>query len=150
MPNATPKSDNELPSYPAVEMVINAIADWINRYRRSAGSGGDLRHCDPAEVTRMAADLGVTTDQLRDLAKKGPGSADLLQKMLVALDVDAKAIVNTDPLVMRDLQRLCVMCGNKKRCEHDLAAGRAPGHFHEFCPNAYTLDALLDEKRAAS
>ena len=81
---------------------------------------------------------------------KGPHAADLLQKLLVALNVDPKELSRTEPLVMRDLQRLCTTCGAKKRCAQELAEGTAAEHFHEFCPNAFTLDALFDEKKQAA
>jgi hypothetical protein len=66
--------------------------------------------------------------------------------MLIALRVDPHVLVNTNPAVMRDLQRLCVVCSQKGRCEHELAKGTASEHFREFCPNAFTLDALLKQK----
>jgi hypothetical protein len=66
--------------------------------------------------------------------------------MLVALHVDPKVLAEMDPLVMRELKWLCITCSNKKRCEHELARGTAAEHFHEFCPNAVSLDELLDQK----
>jgi hypothetical protein len=90
---------------------------------------------------RIARDLRLTQGELQELARKAPNAADLLLKMLVALHV---ALENTDPHVMRDLRRLCTTCGAKKRCEHELADGTAGDHFREFCPNAFTLDALLE------
>jgi len=48
------------------------------------------------------------------------------------------------------LQRLCVVCSQKGRCEHELAKGTAAEHFHEFCPNAFTLDALFNQKERPS
>jgi hypothetical protein len=30
-----------------------------------------------------------------------------------------------DPIAMRDLQRLCIMCDRKKQCRHELARGTA-------------------------
>jgi hypothetical protein len=141
---------SELPSYPAVEMVVGAIADWINRYRDSVEASRDLQHCDPNEVMRMASDLGITPAELRELSEKGPRSAELLKRMLLALDVDPKAVARADPLVMRDLQRLCVTCDHKTRCAHELAQGSAAAHFHEFCPNAHTIDALLGARRMPS
>ena len=47
---------------------------------------------------------------------------------------------------MRELKWLCITCSNKKRCEHELVKGTAPEHFREFCPNAVSLDELLDLK----
>ena len=69
-----------------------------------------------------------------------------MKKMLIALRVDPHALVSTDPAVMRDLQRLCVVCSQKGRCEHELAKGTASEHFREFCPNAFTLDALFNKR----
>jgi hypothetical protein len=63
--------------------------------------------------------------------------------MLITLNVDPDELECDNPAVMRDLQRLCITCANKARCQHELAAGTAAAHFHEFCPNAFTLDALF-------
>lgn len=141
-----PDRDNEPHHYPLVEIVLNSVADWVNNYRNVVGQGGGLERCDAEQVMQIANDLGVTPGELRELSAKGPGSADLLLKMLVALGVDPKALSDKEPLVMRDLQRLCTTCADKGRCSHELADGTAAAHFHEFCPNAFTLDALFADK----
>jgi hypothetical protein len=146
MERAMPNPDSQQPSYPLVEVVLNSIADWVNKYRNTLGLANDLGQCGPDEVMRIARELGVSPCQLRELASKGPGAADQLQKMLVALHVDPKALADTDPLIMRDLQRVCISCSDKKRCEHQLADGTAAAHFREFCPNAVTLDALFNRQ----
>jgi hypothetical protein len=131
--------------YPTVEFVLDAIAGWINKYRRMHGVRDELRECSQEDVMRIAKDLGVPVSDLLGLAAKGPRSADVLQKMLLALSVDPQALAKTDPAVMRDLQRLCIVCSQKARCQHELAEGTAAEHFCEFCPNAYTLDALFKD-----
>lgn len=98
----------------------------------------------------IAKDMGVSAEELGKIAGKGHHAADLVQKMLIALNVDPAAIAKTEPAVMRDLQRLCMNCVDKKRCGRALEKGAAAAHFHEFCPNALTLDALFNEKRPAS
>jgi hypothetical protein len=146
MEGVMPNRDIQQPNYPVVELVLNSIAEWVNRYRDAIGPANDLGQCSPDEVMHIAKDMGVSVGELREMVSKGPHAADLVQKMLVALHVDPKVIAKTDPLVIRDLQRLCITCGDKKRCEKEIAAGTAAGHFHEFCPNALTLDALFDQK----
>ena len=146
MPKNDSKSESQQPHYPVLDMVLNSIADWVNNYRSSVGPDRDLSRCSSDEVMQIAHDLAISPGELRELSSRGPGSADLLQKMLQALGVDPKALVNKDPLVMRDLQRLCTTCGHKGRCAHELADGTAKNHFHEFCPNAFTLDALFADK----
>lgn len=141
-----PNRDSEQPNYPAVEMVLNSIAAWVSKYRSAIGLGDDLGRCSPDEVMQIAKDLGVPVSELRELVSKGPRAADMLQKMLVALNVDPVAIAKTNPLVMRDLQRLCIACDDKRRCEHEIAKGTAAEHFREYCPNALTLYALFGPK----
>jgi len=129
-----------------VEVVIGSIADWVNKYREKFKAVGSLGICSPDEVMQIAKDLSLSTAELQELARKGPNAADLLLKMLVALKVDPEVLKKTDPHVMRDLQRLCTTCGARKRCEHELARGTANKHFRDFCPNAFTLSALLSQK----
>jgi hypothetical protein len=146
MEGAMPDQEVHVPHYPAVEFVLDAVAGWINKYRQASSLYDEFEHCSSEDVMQIAKDLGVPVSELRKLAAKGPGAADLMKKMLIALRVDPHALVNTDPAVMRDLQRLCVVCSQKGRCEHELAKGTASEHFREFCPNAFTLDALFKQK----
>lgn len=141
-----PDKQVHAPQYPTVEFVLEAVAGWINKYRQAGSLHDELGHCSPEDVMEIAKDLGVPVSELRKLATKGPGAADLIKKMLIALRVDPHVLANTNPAVMRDLQRLCVVCSQKGRCEHELAKGTASEHLHEFCPNAFTLNALFKQK----
>lgn len=145
-----PSSNIPQPNYPVVEMVLSAIAEWVGKYRNALHHGDDLAQCSPDEVRQIANDLGVSASQLVDLVNKGPNAAAELKKMLVALKVDPAVIAKTDMLVMRDLQWLCVNCGEKKRCRHEIAKGTAAANYQEFCPNAMTLEALFDQKAPAA
>ena len=140
------KRENKRPSYPLVDTALKAIADWVNSYRNAIGSKNEFSMCGPDEVMRMAKDIGVTPSQLQELVRKGPESANLLKRLLAALHVDPKIIADIDPLVMREMKWLCMTCSNKNRCEHELAEGTAIDHFYEFCPNAVSIDELLDQQ----
>jgi len=142
--------NHENESYPLVETALKAIADWVNSYRNAIGFKNEFGMCGPDEVRRMAKDIGVTSSELQELVRKGPDSANLLKRMLVALNVDPKTIADMDPLVMREMNWLCIKCGHKRRCEHELAKDTAAEHFREFCPNAVSIDELLDQKRQLS
>ena len=146
MEGGVPDRDIRERHYPTVEFVLDAIAGWINKYRHMHGVRDELGECSHEDVMRIATDLGVPVSDLLGLAAKGSRSADVLQKLLLALSVDPKALAKNDPALMRDLQRLCIVCSHKGRCQHELAKGTTAEHFREFCPNAYTLDALLKQK----
>ena len=131
-------------SYSLVEGVLVNIADWVNRCRDAIGVRDEFDRCTPDEVMHVAADLGVTPAELRKMTSKGPAAADQLQMMLKALGLDPQALAKSDFTVMRDLQRVCIMCGDKKGCEQEFADGTAAANFREFCPNAVTLEALVN------
>ena len=136
----------EQPNHPTLQPILGAIADWVKKYRYAAGLHNELAQCGPEEVAHTARELGLSSRDLYRMARKGPNAADLLQKMLLALGVSPQKLALEDPLIMRDLQRLCIMCGQKKQCKHELAAGTAGKNFRDFCPNAFTLEALLSGK----
>jgi len=135
------------PDYESLHSIFDAIAQWMTKYRRARSFRQELMDCSADEVTRMAHDLKIQPAELATIAKQGPDSADLLQKLLVALGVDAKGIEHDDPLVMRDLQRLCTSCADKRQCRFDLANGVLAENFRNYCPNAFTLDALFKAKK---
>jgi uncharacterized protein DUF6455 len=136
--------DVQKPAHPAADTVVGAITDWINRHRGRAND--TFWRTSPDEVQQVAHDLGISVGELRDVVSKGPRAADLMQKMLAALGLDAATIAKSDPATMRDLQRLCSACRSKGRCEHELAKGSAAAQFRKYCPNSFTLDALVEQK----
>lgn len=140
-----PAKPNTQVEYPLVDAAVAVLAGWIKHCRRMVRPSG-LGECDAREAARIATDLGISAGDLRSLARKEPGSARLLGYMLTALGIDPKRLARTEPLVMRDLERLCASCSDKKRCRHDLEELSAAQHFHDYCPNAVTLDALATER----
>ena len=141
-----PTREAEESGYPTVEFLLRAVAAWINKRRAMNGLRDELRQCSQEDAMQIAKDLGVSVGDLRSLAAKGAGAANALPKMLTALSVNAQALTDGDPAVMRDLQRTCILCHHKSRCQRELAEGSAAQHFREFCPNAYTFNALFKQK----
>lgn len=140
--------DQPQPQYPAVKMIIEAVADWIKRYRDAIKCENELAGVDPDQVAAMARDLGITAVQLRELARKGPEATEELRRLLVALGVDPKKLEDVDPREAREMLWLCLNCANKNKCKHELAAGTAAQTFRNFCPNALALDQLFDLKNS--
>ncbi|MBI3435520.1 MAG: hypothetical protein HY056_10650 [Proteobacteria bacterium] len=121
---------------------VSKIAAWLRHWRDNDRGADGLNACGCTEVARIARDLGVSTSELRALARQGPDAAALLPRMLDALGIDAKAIARDEPGVMHDLQRLCGQCARKVECANDLAGGGAADNYRAYCPNAPTIEAL--------
>jgi Family of unknown function (DUF6455) len=120
---------------------FTAAANLLWRWRRAAAASRELASLGP-EMDVVAKDLGLTSRELRALAEKGTGAAKELTCVLDALGIDQHAVVRHDPLVLRDLQRVCTLCEHKKECNHDLDAGTIAQNYSGYCSNASTLQAL--------
>lgn len=124
--------------FPRVELLMNTFADWL-RHRRELS---EIRQMDAANFDSIANDLRVSPGVLERLVQQGPHAADELPKLLKTLGIDAADLARTQPLVLRDMERVCAMCASKHECDRDLAAGTSAAHYEEYCLNAPTIDSL--------
>ena len=128
--------------YPRVEMLINTFADWL-KHRRDLS---EIRRMDTTEFDRIASDLRVSPGDLDTLVRRGPHAADELPHLLKALGIDEADLARTEPLVVRDMERVCALCSHKRQCDRDLHAGTSAEHYQGYCPNASTIDSLAEHK----
>jgi hypothetical protein len=103
-------------------------------------------NCGAEEVAAIAGDIGLSTQELEFIASKGPHAADELPKLLRALGVDPQKLASRRGTTLRDLQRICITCGHKAQCQHELTAGTAAAHYHDYCPNAISIEELFRSK----
>jgi hypothetical protein len=135
------------PDYESFRSIINSIVQWVKKCRDAREDRRDLLNCGPDEVAQITRDLRLQPTELAALIRKGPDAADLLQELLPAVGLNARSLERDDPATMRDLQRLCTTCDDKRRCQLDLANGTSGDSFRDYCPNAFTVDALLQAKQ---
>ena len=128
--------------YPRVQYVLDRLASWIRDGVFDGADATDLGNLDTAEMRRVAGDLGLTVSELRTVAAQGKDAASLLPKMLAALNMDSDAVLRIEPMVMRDLQRVCSCCNRKSECAEHILAEDAAVTYRAFCPNAATLSSL--------
>jgi len=128
-------------SIPVVETLIHSFGDWLNHRREM----NELRQLNTAEFDRIANELSVSPSDLSELVRQGPHAADELPRMLKVLGIDEEALARTQPLVLRDMERVCALCHHKGECVRDFASGTAAEHYEEYCPNAPTIDVLGPE-----
>jgi hypothetical protein len=124
--------------YPTVNRMVDIFGEWL-KHRRELR---EMREMDAANFGQIASDLRMSSADLEALVRQGPHAADELPKMLAALGIDLEDLARTEPLVLRDMERVCSMCISKRQCDRDLAAGTAAAHYEEYCGNAPTIDGL--------
>jgi uncharacterized protein YjiS (DUF1127 family) len=127
---------------------VRRLAHWWRNWKGRRRAMADLNCCGSAEVERIARDVGVSGADLAILAGKWPDAGDLLYWRMNEINLDRKEITQAEPEVMRDLQRVCTVCGSKRRCEHELAKNPSDPAWQKYCPNATTLSALAAERGA--
>lgn len=119
------------------EAMWHTLSDWVRGPSASA-----MSCCGEAEIERIARDLRTTPAELRAVANRGSGAADLLLERMAALDLDPVEVAQIGPQTFRDLQRVCSLCESKRRCARDIAHDAAAPQWQDYCPNAQTLMAL--------
>jgi hypothetical protein len=127
--------------YPVFDTLVTVFSDWLKRRREM----NELRELDTSEFDRIASELRVSPGDLTELVRQGPHAADELPQMLKALGIDEEALARTQPLVLRDMERVCALCHQKRECVREFAAGTAAEHYAGYCPNAPTIDVLGPE-----
>ena len=125
-------------SYPVVGRMIDIFGEWLKHRREMR----EMREMDATNFGQIASDLRISSADLEALVRQGPHAADELPKMLAALGIDQVYLARTEPLVLRDMERVCSLCNHKRQCDRDLAAGTAAAHYEEYCANAPTIDGL--------
>ena len=122
--------------------VLSAIVERWQRWKERRDHLYELDSCQQ-EVELIASDLGMSAADLRRTAAKGPDAARELYDRLAALRFDRQSI---EPVLMRDLERVCTQCDAKRRCRSDLARGSVSLR-DAYCPNDGTLAALAQQGR---
>jgi len=70
-------------------------------------------------------------------------ATDELPKLLRALGIVPQRLAFDDPGTMQGIQRVCFACDHKSQCQREVAAGTAATRYHDYCPNAMSLDHYL-------
>jgi Family of unknown function (DUF6455) len=130
--------------------IIARLGAWWRHRRERRAALADLAHGGVAERGRLAHDVGLASGELQVLAGKWPDSAGPLAPRMAPLGFDAAAGGRGEPTVMRDLQRVCPVCGSKRVCEHHLARGAEAAAVPDYCLNAGTFDAVHAQRTGES
>jgi uncharacterized protein YjiS (DUF1127 family) len=124
--------------YPIVQDLIESFANWL-KHRRELS---ELRQLDRSDFDRIANDLRIAPDDREELVRHGRHAADELPKMLEQLGISTERLGQAQPLLLRDMERVCSLCHHKAKCDRELADGTAAENYHGYCGNASTLESL--------
>lgn len=130
-------------TYPIVENAINLFSDWLQHQREMR----ELRDMNSGDYARIAQDLCITPAELDAVVRHGPHASDELPRLLKVLGIDEATLSRTQPVLQRDMVRVCAACQQKALCNHDLDSGTLAQRYDEYCPNAPAIDELGQNSR---
>jgi hypothetical protein len=127
---------------PARWPVFSLLTQWLTEPRgKTSNDIAALAGLSGEEAARIRAHLRASPEDLRWLAGRDPGHAELLPHMLSATGIDPTKIPAETG---EELARCCGACQDKPHCAEELARGAAAQNFPDFCPNAERLKTLRD------
>jgi hypothetical protein len=129
---------------PRRSSILGSIRWWYRNWRATRQGAFELQCAGAAELERVARDVGLSSLELRTLVSN-PDRGELLAQRMAGIGLGARTLTRSDPAALRDLERVCAMCGFKYRCARDLAVQALDPtwqQWRDYCPNATTLSAL--------
>ena len=117
--------------------------EWWRNWRRTRNGLAELHQ--PTGLELLARDVNLSPGDLRAVTAKWPDGSDLLRRRMMTLQLDPEQFSPAELGALRDLQRVCTLCGSKSPCEHDLARDTSSADWRNYCLNVDTLDALQSE-----
>jgi len=127
-------------------LIIRKLIDAFGNWRKHRQEIREIRDLDDDEFANLAHELRIAPADLDTVVRQGSHAVDELPRLLTALGIDEKALSRKQPLVLRDMARVCALCQQKHQCDRDLDAGTSAQHYEVYCLNASTIDAL-DQSR---
>ena len=120
------------------------VAEIWEKWKVRRALANELSSLDMTQREELARDVCVSEEAFERLYVPGPRT-DQLEQLMCALALDAATTEIENPgAVTRDMSLVCSGCLMINRCRRELEAGSAKQNYNEYCPNALTLNALLE------
>lgn len=121
---------------------VGAAAEAVRLWHSRRALGEELNRLGERELD----DLGIVRGQIPTLVAAYPEAPRLLMRMLRQVGIDDERVGTA---LLRELERTCANCVERKACRHWLKAPTPAGDYRRFCPNAAVLEKLANEQAAA-
>ncbi|MBN9003578.1 MAG: hypothetical protein J0H75_16490, partial [Rhizobiales bacterium] len=122
---------------------MGVAAIW-EKWKVRRALANELSSLDTIQREELARDSCVSEDIFEHLYVAGDRT-DELERLMCALSLDIEQSEIANPgAVTRDMSLVCSRCLMINRCRRELEAGSAKQNYNDYCPNALTLNALLE------
>ena len=120
------------------------VAAILEKWKVRRALANEFSSLDMAQREELARDVCVPDGVFERLYVAGDRTDELGRLMgALSLSVEQSEIANPGA-VTRDMSLVCSGCLMINRCRRELEAGSAKQNYNDYCPNALTLNALLE------
>lgn len=119
--------------------LLSKAFDWI---KARASRDNELAAMSHMDMHYLAADLGVTEADVRDLVPRVADHSVLMDRMMRARGLDPDAVRRSFGALVRDMEVTCARCRDSGVCRRELDSGTAALFCRDFCANAGAMDEL--------
>ena len=134
--------------------LLKQLPLWWRNQLAAMRALDELQRSPNTEVLRTAQDFGMTAQDLKRVAARGPVGGRLMERMALAHGLDATALRHANLNLEREIAVRCTFCDSRFRCALDLAEGPADpdgiARAQAYCPNAATFASLASGRTHAS
>ncbi|MGY6249893.1 hypothetical protein ACXIUS_20495 [Bosea thiooxidans] len=118
-----------------------SVRHWLN----AQFPWREIKELDQETLAQLARDNAMAVSDFCTLAKSKSGNSELLRRQLAQAGLDPEKVADTKSSVMRDMQIVCSDCSMTRRCRRSLSRQSAAPTYSAYCPNALTIDALIQD-----
>jgi hypothetical protein len=96
----------------------------------------------PDELQHLAQGIPLSPAAQRLASCSHPDPTELMPRRLQQLGLDPAYLKVDRTATYRDLERVCAVCKDWRRCARDLANDDVQAGMNGYCLNAFTIDTL--------
>jgi hypothetical protein len=121
---------------------LSRVLAAISGIRENLELAYEIGRSDPDTARRILEERGLIDGPHWQVPARARPAVRLLYWLMRSLSLDPTKVMAAEPQLMRAMQRTCMTCGARSRCEQAFERGQSRSTYQDFCPNAAQLDAL--------
>ena len=129
----------------ATKFTVVYVKDWMAR----AASLREFEKIAPEDRARTLRDWNLTPFEFGSSMRQAFASQDLLSGAMRALDLEQGQLSSRHAAWYQDMQRSCVTCPHRSRCQHELMTSGFASSYRDFCANRTNFAEILTDSRKA-
>lgn len=128
---------------------LSRVLATVSGLRDNLQLAFEIGRSNPETARRILEERGLIDGPHWQVPARARAAVRILYRLMRSLGLDPAQVAAAEPQLMRTMQRACIACGERPRCEQALERCTSRSTYQDFCPNAARIDALRGSGLAA-